>query len=69
MITDVLVAFDHQRHEVTLIANAFVEDGGIEEAYARAVETIGEVRERLREPVPAGRADGGEGPRSTFSRT
>ena len=54
MITDVLVAFDHQRHEVTLIANAFVEDGGIEEAYARAVETIGEVRERLREPVPGG---------------
>jgi anthranilate synthase component 1 len=52
MITDVLVAFDHQRHEVTLIANAFVEDGGIEEAYARAVEAIGEVRERLREPVP-----------------
>ena len=52
MITDVLVAFDHQRHEVTLIANAFVEDGGIDEAYARAVESIGEVRERLREPVP-----------------
>jgi anthranilate synthase component 1 len=53
MITDVLVAFDHQRHEVTLIANAFVEDGGIEEAHARAVETIGEVREKLRDPVPA----------------
>ena len=52
MITDVLVAFDHQRHEVTLIANAFVEDGGIKEAYERAVEAIGEVRERLREPVP-----------------
>jgi anthranilate synthase component I len=55
MITDVLVAFDHQRHEVTLIANAFVEDGGIDEAYGRAVETIGEVRERLREPVPTSR--------------
>jgi anthranilate synthase component 1 len=53
MITDLLVAFDHQRHEVTLIANVFVEDGGVEEAYARAVEAIGEVRERLREPVPA----------------
>jgi anthranilate synthase component I len=53
MITDLLVAFDHQRHEVTVIANAFVEDGGIESAYARAVEAIGEVRERLREPVPA----------------
>jgi anthranilate synthase component I len=55
MISDVLVAFDHQRHEVTLIANAFVEDGGIDEAYARAVEAIGEVRERLRDPVPTPR--------------
>jgi anthranilate synthase component 1 len=53
MISDLLVAFDHQRHEVTLIANAFAEDGGLEEAYARAVEAIGEVREKLREPVPA----------------
>ncbi|HEY6652683.1 MAG TPA: hypothetical protein VI028_01005, partial [Solirubrobacterales bacterium] len=53
MISDLLVAFDHQRHEVTVIANAFVEDGGIEDAYARAVEAIGEVREKLREPVPA----------------
>jgi anthranilate synthase component 1 len=52
MISDVLVAFDHQRHEVSIIANAFVEDGGIEEAYARAVEAIGHVRDRLREPVP-----------------
>src|SRR3954471_25065100 len=52
MISDLLVAFDHQRHEVTLIANAFVEVGGIEEAYVRAVEAIAEVRERLREPVP-----------------
>ncbi|HEX6585765.1 MAG TPA: anthranilate synthase component I [Solirubrobacterales bacterium] len=52
MMSDVLVAFDHQRHEVTLIANAFVEDGGIDEAYARAAETIAEVRERLRESVP-----------------
>ena len=55
MITDVLVAFDHQRHEVTLIANAFVEDGGIEAAYARAVQAIIEVRERLRDPVPTPR--------------
>jgi anthranilate synthase component I len=48
MISDVLVAFDHQRHEVTLIANAFTEDGGIEAAYARAVEAIEEVRELMR---------------------
>jgi anthranilate synthase component 1 len=52
MISDLLVAFDHQRHEVTLIANAFVEDSGIDEAYVRAVEAIGEMRERLRDPVP-----------------
>jgi anthranilate synthase component 1 len=53
MISDLLVAFDHQRHEVTLIANVFVEDGGIDDAYMRAVEAIGEMRERLRDPVPA----------------
>ena len=54
MISDVLLAFDHQRHEVTVIANAFVEDeGGVEGAYARAAEAIAEVRERLRGPVPA----------------
>jgi anthranilate synthase component 1 len=52
MVSDLLVAFDHQRHEVTLIANAYVEDGGIGDAYLRAVREIGEVRERLREPVP-----------------
>src|SRR5919106_6078051 len=52
MITDVLVAFDHQRHEVTLIANAFIEDDGIEAAYEHALAAIAEVRERLREPVP-----------------
>jgi anthranilate synthase component 1 len=60
MITDVLLAFDHQRHELTLIANAFVEEGGIEEAYARAVETIGEIRERLHEPVPTPGGPGSE---------
>jgi anthranilate synthase component 1 len=62
MISDVLLAFDHQRHEVTVIANAFVEDGGIEEAYGRAVETISEVRERLREPVPVAEAGVAEAP-------
>ncbi|HEX2360032.1 MAG TPA: chorismate-binding protein [Solirubrobacterales bacterium] len=52
MISDVLVAFDHQRHEVTLIVNAFVEDGGIEAAYDRAAATIAWIRDRLKEPVP-----------------
>jgi anthranilate synthase component 1 len=55
MISDVLVAFDHQKHEVSVVVNAFVEDGGIEAAYERAVDTIAYVRERLREPVPTPR--------------
>jgi anthranilate synthase component 1 len=52
MITDLLVAFDHQRHELSVIANAFVEDGGIEAAYERAVDAIADVRERLRVATP-----------------
>ncbi len=65
MISDLLLAFDHQRHEVTVIANAFVEDeGGVDAAYDRAVEAIAEVRERLRAPVPVAevppRSDGVE---------
>ena len=52
MISDVLIAFDHQRHEVTVIVNAFVEDGGIDAAYERATQTIAWIDERLRSPVP-----------------
>ena len=48
------MAFDHQRHELTVLAHAFVgDDGDVDEAYARAVATIEQVRGRLREPVPA----------------
>jgi anthranilate synthase component 1 len=53
MLSDVIVAFDHLRHEVTVLANAYVEeDGGVEAAHARAVESIREVRERLAGPLP-----------------
>ena len=53
MLSDVIVAFDHLRHTVTVLANAYVdEDGGIEAAHARAVESIREVRERLAGPLP-----------------
>ena len=52
MLSDVIVAFDHLRHTVTVLANAYVdEDGGIEAAHARAVESIREVRERLAGPA------------------
>ncbi|HVE67903.1 MAG TPA: anthranilate synthase component I [Solirubrobacteraceae bacterium] len=52
MLTDVLVVFDHLKHEVSILANVYAEDD-VERSYAAARETIGEVRERLRGSVPA----------------
>jgi anthranilate synthase component I len=54
MITDVLLVFDHLRHELTIMSCAFADDeGGIDAAYRRANATIAEVRARLRGAVPA----------------
>ena len=53
MISDLLVVFDHMRHELTLLSYAFLDaDTGLEAAYAKALETIADARERLRGPVP-----------------
>jgi anthranilate synthase component 1 len=53
MVTDAMLVFDHLRHELTILACAFADaDGGIDAAYARAAETIAEMRERLRAAVP-----------------
>jgi anthranilate synthase component 1 len=51
MVTDVLLAFDHLRHEVTVLANVLAE-GDVTRAYEDAAAAIAEVRERLRGPVP-----------------
>src|SRR5688572_10804873 len=51
MVTDVLLAFDHLRHEVTVLANV-VAGGDVERAYGEAAGAIAEVRERLSGPVP-----------------
>ena len=51
MVTDVLLAFDHLRHEVTVLANV-VAEGDVERAYQEAAAAIADVRERLRGPVP-----------------
>jgi len=52
-ITGALVAFDHFKHRVIVIANIFLEDGAdVETAYAEAETTIGEIREALAGPVP-----------------
>jgi anthranilate synthase component I len=51
MFTDSLVAFDHLRHTVTVLAN--VEAGErLEESYAQARAQIAEIRELLAGPLP-----------------
>jgi anthranilate synthase component 1 len=53
MVTDVMLVFDHLRHELTILACAFADsDGGIDAAYARAAEQIADVRRLLRGAVP-----------------
>ena len=66
MVTDVLLAFDHLRHEVTVLANVLLDGrrsgagtarplahgGDIGRAYEDAAAAIADVRERLRGPVP-----------------
>src|SRR3954467_2279916 len=51
MISDVLLAFDHLRRELTILANVFAGDD-FERAYNDAVAAIADVRERLGAPVP-----------------
>jgi anthranilate synthase component I len=54
MVTDVLLVFDHLRHELTIMSCAFADDdGGIDAAYERSVAAIADVRSRLRGAVPA----------------
>jgi anthranilate synthase component 1 len=54
-ITGALVAFDHFKHRVTVIANVFLDAGDeVDAAYADAEATIAEIRERLSGPVPRG---------------
>src|SRR3954468_18131366 len=53
MITDILLVFDHLRHELTIMSCAIAEEGGeIDAAYERAAATIADVRSRLRGAVP-----------------
>ena len=56
MVSDVLLAFDHFTHEVTVLANVFADGGDIDARYGEAVAAIVDVRERLSAPVPRSRA-------------
>jgi anthranilate synthase component 1 len=52
MLTDVLVAFDHLRRELTILANVYADDPDVERSYAEAVAAIADVRRRIAGPVP-----------------
>jgi anthranilate synthase component I len=65
MITDLMVAFDHLRHEVTVLATVFAEDD-IERSYEQAAAAIAEVKEKLAGPVPQ-RGVGRQDPPEFFS--
>jgi anthranilate synthase component 1 len=53
MLTDALVAFDHLKHTITILANADLDaEPDLERARETAVRTIAEVRACLAGPVP-----------------
>jgi anthranilate synthase component 1 len=72
MLTDALVAFDHLKHTITILANADLDaEPDLELAQEAAARTIAEVRACLTGPVPAGaKAGAREAPRfeSNMSR-
>ncbi len=53
LIADTVLVFDHLRHTITVVANAFVEGRDVDDTYAQAVQRIVDVRQRLRQPLPA----------------
>ena len=56
MVCELMLAFDHLRHEVTVLAYAFCEDEAVvADAYDRALGLIDQVRASLRGPVPPAR--------------
>jgi anthranilate synthase component 1 len=65
MVSDVLLAFDHFTHTVTVLANVFADGGDLETRYAAAVAAIVDVRERLSDPVPRAAAGVREPPEYT----
>jgi anthranilate synthase component I len=53
MLSDVLVAFDHLKHTVTILANVYADDErGVEASYDDALATIAKARRLLAGPLP-----------------
>jgi anthranilate synthase component 1 len=52
LLADTVLVFDHLRHTVTAVANAFIEGRDVDGPYEQAVHRIADVVERLRRPLP-----------------
>ncbi|MFA4965873.1 MAG: anthranilate synthase component I, partial [Thermoleophilia bacterium] len=53
LLADTLLVFDHLKHAITVVADAFVEGRDVDGPYQRAVERIAAVKEKLLAPLPA----------------
>ena len=53
LLADTVLVFDHLKHTITVVANAFVEGRDVDGPYQRAVDRIAAVKEKLRTPLPA----------------
>src|SRR5262249_23751167 len=51
MIPSSLLIFDHRQRTLTIVANAFLDDGPLEELYARATDSINAITRQLAQPV------------------
>src|SRR5690606_157405 len=56
LLADTMLVFDHLKHTITIVANAFVDGRDVDGPYGRACERIADVRARLAAPLPAGAA-------------
>ena len=56
LLADTVLVFDHLKHSITIVANAFVDGRDVDGPYERAVERIADVRAKLAAPLPAGAA-------------
>ena len=53
MVASLMLVFDHQRHELAIVAYTFAGEEGAEAPRARAEELIAKARAALAQPVPA----------------
>ena len=53
LLADTVLVFDHLKHTITVVANAFVEGRDVDGPYERAVARIAAVKEKLQAPLPA----------------